>query len=100
MYHEYADNYSLNDIGGSGFSDFISDFYVAAGAEFQPVETLFLRIGWDSIGLDQKVGTKKDFMAGICFGLGLDATLFRMDFGLASHGELGFVQRIALSKAF
>jgi hypothetical protein len=100
MYHEYAEDYSLSDIGGSKFSDFMGDFYIAGGAEFQPVDTFFLRIGWDSIGLDQKVGTKKDFMAGICFGVGVDANIVRMDYGLASYGEMGFVQRIALSKAF
>ncbi len=98
MYHEYADNYSLNGIIGSGFVDFLSDFYVGAGAEFNPMEVVHLRIGYDTIGLDQKVGTRKDALAGICLGLGIDVTVFRMDYGLASHGELGFVQRISLSK--
>jgi hypothetical protein len=87
-------------VGGSEFIDFLKHFYLGFGAEFHPIEQFALRIGYNTIGLDQKVGTKKDFMAGICLGVGFDMTLVRMDYALASHGELGFVQRIALSKTF
>ncbi len=100
MYHEYADNYSLAGVTGSDFVDFLQDFYIGAGAEFHPAEMIYFRFGYNTIGLDQRVDTRKDALAGICFGIGFDANVLRLDFGLASHGELGFVQRLSLSKAF
>lgn len=100
MYQEYADNYSLGSISGADLVDFLKDFYIGFGAEFHPIEQFHLRVGYNSIGLDQQVGSKKDFLAGICFGVGFDMTVMRMDYGLASYGELGMVQRISLSKSF
>jgi len=100
LYHEYADNYSLGDFSGSKFLDFLGDFYYGIGAEFHPMEALYLRVGYDTKGLDQKVGTKKDGFAGLGMGIGIDAQAVRLDFCLASYGELGLVQRLALSGVF
>ena len=100
LHHEYADNYSLGNMSGSDFLDFLGDIYYSFGAEFHPVETADLRVGYDTRGLDQRVGTRADAFAGICGGFGFDFTLVRMDYGLASYGELGLVQRIALTAGF
>lgn len=100
LYHEYADNYTFGDIFGSDLFDFLGDFYFGLGAEFHPQDALYLRIGYDTRGLDQKVGTTKDAFAGICGGIGLVAGILNMDYGLASYGELGIVQRFSVSKAF
>lgn len=100
LHHEYADNYSLGSFSGSKFLDFLSEIYYSLGAEFHPMEVIYLRVGYDTRGFDQKVGTRKDALAGICGGIGLDFEIFSMDWGLASHGELGMVQRISLSAGF
>jgi hypothetical protein len=100
LYHEYADNYNFGDIFSAELFDFLSDFYFGLGAEFHPHDALYLRIGYDTRGLDQKVGTTKDALAGICGGIGLDVGIVTMDYGLASYGELGIVQRFSLSKTF
>ena len=100
LYHEYADNYSLGNFSGSKFLDFLGDLYYGVGAEFHPMEALYLRVGYDTKGLDQKVGTKKDGFAGLGMGIGVDAQAVRLDFCLASYGELGLVQRLALSGVF
>lgn len=100
LYHEYADNYSLGNFSGSKFLDFLGDFYYGIGAEFHPMEALYLRIGYDTKGLDQQVGTKKDGFAGLGMGVGIDAQVMRFDLCLASYGELGMVQRLALTGVF
>ncbi|MCX6640652.1 MAG: PorV/PorQ family protein [bacterium] len=100
LYQEYADNYSLNNFGGSRFLDFLGEFYYGIGAEFHPMDVLYLRIGYDTRGLDQKVGTSKDALAGICGGFGVDMTIARFEYGLASYGELGLVQRVGMSASF
>ncbi|TKJ40097.1 hypothetical protein CEE37_10195 [candidate division LCP-89 bacterium B3_LCP] len=100
LYEEYADNYSIGNLSGSGFLDLLGEIYYSAGAEFHPQDAVFLRIGYDTRGLDQKVGTRKDALAGICGGFGLDVGFIRMDYGLASYGELGLVQRLSLSRSF
>lgn len=97
MYHEYADNYSLGDFGGSKFMDFLGDIYYGIGAEFHPMEVIYLRVGYDTRGFDQKVGTRKDALAGISGGIGFDFNIARVDFSLASQGELGLVQRLSVS---
>lgn len=100
LYHEYADNYSLGNIEGSDILDFLGDIYYGFGAEFQPMEIVHLRLGYDTRGLDQKVGTRKDALAGISGGMGLNVRGIQMDFALASYGEMGLVQRISLSAGF
>jgi hypothetical protein len=100
IYQENADNYSLSNLDGSDILDFFGDAYYGFGAEFNPMETLFLRIGYDTRGLDQQVGTRNDPFAGLSGGVGLDLTLARLDIGLSSYGELGLVMRAGLSSSF
>jgi hypothetical protein len=97
---EYADNYSLKGFNGGTLFDFLGQMYYSVGAEFHPMDALYLRVGYDTKGLDQKVGTSKDALAGICGGFGLDMNIISFDYGLASYGELGMVQRVSLSTKF
>lgn len=100
LFQENADNYVLSRMNGSGFIDFLGEIYYGVGAEFNPVESLFLRISYDTQGLDQRVGTRKDALAGVAGGFGFDLNIATVDFGLASYGELGLVQRFSLSAKF
>ncbi len=100
VYQENADNYSLSNFKGSDILDFFGDAYYGIGAEFNPMETLFLRIGYDTRGLDQQVGTRNDPFAGLTGGVGFDLTLARLDIGISSYGELGMVTRAGLSASF
>jgi hypothetical protein len=94
---DMAENHSLGhfDVG-----QFLSDIYYGLGAEFRPVESFYLRLGYNTQGQDERVGTSKDYMAGMSGGVGFDMTLMRLDIGFASHGELGFVTRAAISANF
>jgi len=100
LFHEYADNYSLGNLGGGKLGDLVGDIYYAIGAEFKPMESFFLRVGYDTQGLDQRVGTRKDGFAGVSGGVGFDLSIARLDLGLASYGELGTVLRISASANF
>lgn len=100
LYQEYADNYSLSNLGGGRFGDFLGEIYYSLGAEFKPIESFYLRVGYDTQGLDQRAGTRKDALAGVSGGFGFDLTIARMDFGLASYGELGLVHRVSVSTGF
>jgi len=100
LYQEYADNYTLRNLSGSDVMDFLGEIYYGLGAEFKPIESFYLRIGFDTQGLDQRVGTRKDALAGISGGFGFDVSVGGIDYGLASYGELGLVQRISISGRF
>jgi len=100
LFHEYVDNYSLGNLGGGRLGDLIGDVYYALGAEFKPMESFYLRAGYDTQGLDQRVGTRKDGFAGISGGVGFDFAIARLDLGLASYGEMGMVHRVSVSASF
>jgi len=51
LFQEYADNYSLGNLGGGKLGDLVGDIYYAIGAEFKPMESFFLRVGYDTQGL-------------------------------------------------
>jgi hypothetical protein len=70
---------------------------VNLGGELQPAETLFLRLGWTSLGLDQKVGTDRDDLAGFSAGVGVKWQKYRLDYAYSSQAELGDVHRATLN---
>ena len=70
------------------------------GGEFSLTEQLFLRLGYDSVGQDQKVDTSKDRLAGISLGLGLKVNTFNVDYSFSSFGEVGSLNRITLVGRF
>lgn len=100
VFREVAENYHMKGFSGSDFFNFLGDAAYSFGAEFRPVESVYLRLGYDTQGLDQRVGDRSDAFAGISAGLGLDMTIARADFGVASYGEMGLIARSALTVGF
>ena len=70
---------------------------VGLGGEFRPLADVSLRIGWNSLGQDQKVGTDRDNLAGFSGGLGVSWKQYRFDYAYSSQAELGDVHRATIS---
>ncbi len=81
-----------------GYSE--EDLRFRVGGEFMLSTGLFLRLGYDSIGSDQKVGTSGDRFAGVSLGLGLEYRQYKFDYGISSFGEVGSLNRLSLSMTF
>lgn len=81
-----------------GYSE--EDLRFRAGGEFALSTGMFLRLGYDSIGSDQKVGTSSDRFAGLSLGLGLEYRQYKFDYGISSFGEVGSLNRLSLSMTF
>ena len=76
------------------------NFQFAMGGEFTITENAFLRLGYNSIGQDQKLGLSDDRFAGLAGGLGLNYKNYRFDYAYSSSGVLGSVNRISLAYSF
>ncbi len=74
------------------------DFRV--GGEITATEQLRLRVGYNSVGQDQKVDTSMDRLAGVSFGLGFKVNKFDIDYSLSSFGEVGALNRFSLVGRF
>jgi hypothetical protein len=72
-------------------------FNVNMGGEIHAGESLSLRLGWSSLGLDQQVGPDKDNLAGFSGGLGVQWQTYRLDYAYSSMAELGEVHRATLT---
>lgn len=70
------------------------------GGEITLTEQLFARLGYNSVGQDQKVDTNKDKFAGVSFGLGFKVNTFNIDYSLTSFGEVGSLNRVTLVGRF
>lgn len=71
-----------------------------AGGELNLATGLFLRLGYDSIRGDQKVGTDSDRFAGLSLGLGLEHQRYKIDYGISSFGEVGSLNRFSVGMKF
>ncbi|MDZ7268157.1 MAG: PorV/PorQ family protein [candidate division KSB1 bacterium] len=71
-----------------------------AGGEFTLTPNAFLRLGYNTLGRDQKVGTDNDRFAGLSLGLGLNYRQYKLDYGMSSFGEIGNLNRLSLSILF
>ncbi len=71
-----------------------------AGGEMNLATGLFLRLGYDTIGGDQKVGTDSDRFAGLSLGLGLEHQRYKIDYGISSFGEVGSLNRFSFGMKF
>lgn len=83
---------------GYKFSD--DDFRFAVGGEFIISPQMFLRLGYNSIGIDQKIGTTQDRFAGLNFGLGLNWRNYTIDYTYSSVGDVGSLNRLGISGTF
>lgn len=55
------------------------------------------RLGYNTIGIDQRVGTDRDALAGFSGGLGLHLKQLTLDYAFTSQGEVGYLNRFTLS---
>lgn len=76
------------------------DLRFRAGGEFTLSKGLFMRLGYDSVRGDQKVGTDADRFAGLSFGLGLTIHDYLLDYSLSSFGEVGSLNRLTFTMTF
>ncbi|MBI5058993.1 PorV/PorQ family protein [candidate division KSB1 bacterium] len=55
------------------------------------------RLGYSTLGVDQRVGTDRDALAGFSAGLGLRLKRITVDYALTSQGEVGYLNRFTIS---
>ncbi len=68
----------------------------ALGGEFTLSEFLQLRFGYNTIGIDQRVGLDRDTLAGFSVGFGVFWRRLTFDYALTSQGEVGFLNRVTI----
>ncbi|MFZ5433777.1 MAG: PorV/PorQ family protein [Calditrichota bacterium] len=72
----------------------------AAGLEITFSPYLQGRIGYNTIGIDQRVGLDRDALAGFSGGVGIHVKTISFDYALTSQGEVGFLHRFVLGTTF
>jgi len=80
------------------FKDESIDFRL--GGEISLTEQLFVRLGYNSVGQDQKVKTEKDRLSGVSMGFGFKVNKYNIDYSLSSFGEVGTLNRVSLIGQF
>ena len=76
------------------------DFQFNVGGEFTLAEGVFLRLGYNSLGRDLKIGADGDQFSGISMGLGFHWKQMQFDYGLSSFGAIGYLNRATFSFQF
>jgi hypothetical protein len=78
------------------------DLRLRFGGEFEISKRLFMRLGYDTIGKDQKLdtGSTGDRFAGLSLGFGLTYNEYVFDYAFSSFGEVGSLNRLSLSVMF
>jgi hypothetical protein len=76
------------------------DIQFNVGGEFTLAEGVFLRIGYNSLGRDLKVGADADKFAGLSLGLGVQWNQVQFDYALSSFGAIGYLNRATFSYRF
>ncbi len=72
----------------------------AGGLEFTFSPLIQARLGYSTIGIDQRVGLDRDALAGFSGGLGLHIKGITINYALTSEGEIGFLNRFTIASAF
>jgi hypothetical protein len=68
----------------------------ALGGEVTLSQYLRFRLGYNTIGIDQRVGLDRDALAGFSIGIGLLWKRLTFDYALTSQGEVGFLNRVTI----
>lgn len=78
------------------------DFRIRLGGEFEISKKFFMRLGYDTVGKDQKLdtGSTGDRFAGLSLGFGLSYNEYVFDYAFSSFGEVGSLNRLSLSVMF
>lgn len=72
----------------------------AGGLEVEFSKHVQGRLGYNTVGLDQRVGLDRDALAGFSAGIGIHASTLTFDYALTSQGEVGYLHRFGLSTTF
>jgi hypothetical protein len=70
------------------------------GLELTLSQYVQARVGYNTVGIDQRVGLSSDALAGFSAGLGLHLRRLSFDYALTSQGEVGYLHRVTLSSSF
>jgi len=78
------------------------DVRVRVGGEFDVSQQFFLRLGYDTLGKEQKleVNSGGDRFAGLALGFGISYNQYLFDYAYSSMGEVGSLNRLSLSVLF
>lgn len=77
------------------------DIQINVGGEFTLAEGIFLRLGYNSLGINQKIGGSGDQFAGVSLGLGMNwRDRYQFDYGFSSYGAIGYLNRLSFSYCF
>jgi hypothetical protein len=77
-----------------------SDVSAKFGFEYQLHQMLIGRAGFNSNSADWKTGGDWDWSSGFSFGAGFNWKNYVLDYGVASYGNLGFVNQLTLKYNF
>lgn len=69
---------------------------IAFGVEVQKLDPLFLRVGWNSYGLDMKADNSSDNLSGTSFGIGVNFKHFQFSYAFSPSSDLGDTHRVSL----
>lgn len=70
------------------------------GLELTFSQYLQARLGYNMIGIDQRVGLSSDALAGFSGGLGFHIKQISVDYALTSQGEVGYLHRFTVGTSF
>jgi hypothetical protein len=70
------------------------------GLEYALHPMLCLRTGYNTNSADWKTGGDWDWASGLTFGTGFNWKNYKLDYGIASYGNLGFVNQLTLNYSF
>jgi len=73
---------------------------VNVGGEFTISKEIYLRLGYNSLGRNQKIGGEGEQFAGISAGLGFEWQKYILDYSLSSYGAIGYLNRLSFSYKF
>lgn len=72
----------------------------AVGGEYHEFKPLYLRLGWNSFGSNNRAGGSDDKWAGIAMGVGFDYKRLHIAYAFAPGAELGDSHRITVTGGF
>jgi len=76
------------------------DVQLNVGGEFTISKGIFLRLGYNSLGSNQKIGGSGDQFAGVSAGFGFEWKTYHFDYSLSSFGAIGYLNRLSFSYIF
>ncbi|MBC8182381.1 PorV/PorQ family protein [candidate division KSB1 bacterium] len=76
------------------------DVQVNVGGEFTISKEIYLRLGYNSLGRNQKIGGGGDQFAGVSAGFGFEWQKYYLDYSLSSYGAIGYLNRLSFSYKF